>query len=186
MRAVLGLLITLMALLGSGSWSSSTPTCYEPTSGYGPPLLAHSCTKTGMMLIDDYPLDSYLLIHETPPNPKFISCPLKIEKDGCLFTLDYFSATSVVRIERKAIVNSILQILVSCIGHGQNADGGQIVDNMGNHIWIKYTLQHPEKLARNNTASFGDTQLNENLASPTLFNASISGDSKSNLMVPSK
>ena len=186
MRPVLGLLVTFMALLVSGSWSFSTPTCYEPTSGYGPALLAHSCTATGTILIDEYPLDSYLLTHGMPPNPKFISCPLSIEKDGCLFTLDYFSATSVVRIQRKTIVDSILHILVSCIGHGQNSDGGQIVDNFGNHIWIKYALKHPKKLAGNNTASFGATQLNGNLARPTLLNTSISGDVNSGLMVPSK
>ena len=186
MRAVLGFLVTFMALLVSGSWSFSPPTCYEPTSGYGPALLVRACTATGLSLIDEYPLDVYLLTHDTPPSPKFIPCPLKIEKDGCVFLLDYFSATSVVRIKRKTIVDSILHIMVNCIGHGQNADGGQIVDHFGDYIWIKYALQHPKKLAGNNTASLGDTQLNENLTSPTLFNASINGDSSSSMIVASR
>lgn len=178
----------LMAILVSETWSSPSPICYEPTSGLGPPLLVQSCIQTGMVLIDEYPLDSYSLVHRKPPNSTFIQCPLKIEKGGCLFTMDYIGATRHVQIDRKVIVDAILVITANCVTHGNNADGGEILDKLGNHIWIKYILRHPDKLTGNNATSLGDTQLNGTYISPTNSNASlsISGDNNPSFMVPSK
>ena len=178
----------LMAILVSETWSSPSPICYEPTSGLGPPLLAQSCIQTATSLIEEYPLDSYSLVHRTAPNPKFIQCPLKIEKGGCLFTMDYIGATKFVQIERKFIVDAILVITANCVTHGNNADGGEVLDKLRNHIWIKYTLQHPEKPTGNNVTSLGDTQLNRTYVSPTSWNASlsISGDNDPSFMIPSK
>ena len=188
MRPVLGLPITLMAILVSKTWSSSTPTCYEPTSGLGPPLLTQSCMETGLALILEYPLDSYSLVHYKTDSPTYIQCPLKIEQSGCLFTLDFFSATNHVRIDRKVIVDAILVILVNCFAEGKNADGGEIVDHMGKDIWTKYSLTHPDKLTGNNATSLGDPQLNGTYIGPAHSNAnlSMSEDNNPNFMVPSK
>ena len=176
-----------MAILVSETWSFSTPTCYEPTSGLGPPLLAESCIETGVALIEELPLDSYSLVHSTAPNPAFIQCPLKIEKGGCVFMLDYIGVTRLVHIDRKVIVERLIEILAYCVVQGNNADGGEILDKMGNHIWIKYSLQHPDKLTGNNAASLGDTQLNGTYISPANSKASLSmsGDNNATFMVPS-
>ena len=187
MRLVLGFPITLIAILVSETWSSSTPTCYEPTSGLGPPLQSQSCMETGLTLMEEYPFDSYTLVHYKTDSPAYIQCPLKIERGGCLFTLQFAGATGRVRIDQKVIVDAILVILFDCVDN-ENSDGGEIVDPVGGNTRIRYTLRHPNKLTGNNATLLGDSKLNDTYISPANSKArlSMSGDSNPSFMVPSK
>lgn len=78
--------------------------------------------------------------------------------------LEFGGAIGFVQINRKVILDTIVVIIAHCVGEGQNADGGEIL--VGNDIWIKYSIQHPDTLTGNNTTSLGDTKLNETFVSP--------------------
>ena len=174
-----------MAILVSETWSSLTPTCYEPTSGLGPPLLYQSCMATGLAIIEQYPLDLYTLVHYKTDNPTYIQCPLNIEISGCLFTLEFFGAIDRVRIDRQVITDAIIVILVNCVNN-PNFDGGEIV--VGKDNWTKFSLTHPPKLTGKNVTSLGDTQLNGTSISPAHSNADLfmSGDNNPSFIVPSR
>ena len=144
--------------------------------------------ETGLALIQEYPLNHYSLVHYKTDTPTYIQCPLKIEKSGCLFTLDFYGPTLLVRIDRKVIVDAILVILVNCFAEGKNADGGEILDLVGKDIWTRYSLKHPDKLIENNATPLGDTQLNETHIGLVHLNSSLSmsGDNNPSFKVPSK
>ena len=175
MRSILGYSITLIVILLSGTWSLTDPTCYEPTSGRGPALVSWACLQTGVDYVDHYPLPRYLLIHDTPPNPYYIQCPLQIERNGCAFTLDFVSPTGITQVTRLDIVDAILNIDRHCVGKkGMNVDGGQVVETVGDKIFRFYSLDHPGlQLNGTNTSSVGNSQPNENFVVSANLNASL-------------
>ena len=174
MRSILGCSITFIAILLSGTLSIPEPTCYEPTSGRGPALVSWACLQTGLDYMDHYPLPRYLLIHSTPPNPYYIQCPLQIERDGCLFTLDFVSPTGVTQVTQLDIADAIININRHCVGKGTNVDGGQVVETVRDKIFRFYSLDHPgPRLNRTNTSSVGNSQPNGNFVVSANLNASL-------------
>lgn len=191
MRPVSRFSIALIAILLPETWSLPDPTCYEPKSGHGPALRERACMKTASALIIDYPSEFYV-IHSPPSNPNFVECPLDIERDGCLFTMDYFSPTNTLHVSRRIILEAILTIQSHCIGRDKNFDGGEIWEiweSGPDEIFIRYSLQHPEpRLTGMNTSSADDSPPNENLVVPTYLNASLSrsGDINSSSIASEK
>ena len=168
----------LIVILLPATWSSlPDPTCYEPTSGRGPALIPLACLTTGLLFETHHPLPTYYLIHRTPPNPNFIHCPLGIESNGCLFTMDYSGHSGpfkALKISRNVITLALLAIESHCVGEDKNADGGQIVEEVADQVFIRFTLQHPgPRLTGLNTSSVGDSQPNENFTVPVHLNASL-------------
>ena len=182
MRPMLGCSITLIAILLSESWSLPDPTCYEPTSGQGPALDSWACLSIGVDIIDHWPFLYLYLTHSTPPWPFYIRCPLEIERNGCLFKMDFFSPTAIVQVTRSTIYTAILDIDSHCVGRGKNVDGGQLVETLGDRIFLTYSLGHPRpRLTGTNTSTVGNSQPNENSVVPAHLNASlvVSGDDNS-------
>ena len=99
--------------------------------------------------------------------------------------MDYDGSTRIPQANRGIIVDAILNIEDHCIGEDKNADGGQIVESLGDQIYIKYSLQHPQpQLTGMNSSSVGDSQPNENFVLPAHPVASLvrSGDVNSSFM----
>ena len=81
-----------------------------------------------------------------------------IENNGCLFTLDYSGPFKVLQINRNTITRALLAIESHCIGEDKNADGGQIVEEVADQVFIKFSLRHPvPRLTGPNTTSVGDS-----------------------------
>lgn len=88
--------------------------------------------------------------------------------------MDFLGPTRILEVTPTVIVEAIGDIASHCLGKENNTDGGQIVGNLGDDIYIRYTLQHPEpRLTGMNTSSLGDSQPNENFIIPAHLNASL-------------
>ena len=181
MRPMLGCTITLIAILLSESWSLPDLICYEPTSGQGPALDSWACKSIGVDIIDHWPFHYLYLTHSMPPWPYFIHCPLELERNGCLFKMDFFSPTETVKVARSMIYSAIIDIDSHCVGREVNVDGGQLVENFGDRIFLTYSLGHPRpRLTGMNTSTGGNSQPNENSVVPAHLNASLVGSGDDN------
>ena len=103
--------------------------------------------------------------------------------------MDYDGPSRGLRVARSVILEAIIRIQADCIGHATNFDGGEIIESLGDQVFIKYTLQHPEPwLTGMNTSSVDDSPPEENFVVPAHPNASLvgSGNGNSSLMASEK
>ena len=95
--------------------------------------------------------------------------------------MDFFSPTETVKVARSMIYSAIIDIDSHCVGREVNVDGGQLVENFGDRIFLTYSLGHPRpRLTGMNTSTGGNSQPNENSVVPAHLNASLVGSGDDN------
>ena len=146
------------------SYSMPSPTygvayeCYEPSSGPYRQLEPHACISTALIFHKAYPKGSFSLTQGRPPNSHWLHCPLIIDFEGCVLTID-FSLRPIIpkvfKISSPQVTTAVKFLNEECVIKN-NVDGGQIEERYHDGSYIKYTLSHPSPATSNLNWSLGE------------------------------